>query len=39
MLGDGEYTEYDTGVKILKILPILIGVAITIGIAVLYFLT
>ena len=37
MLGDGEYTQYDTGVKILKILPILIGVAITIGITVLYF--
>ncbi len=39
MLDDGEYTQYDTGVKILKILPILVGIAITIGIAVLYFLT
>ena len=39
MLDDGEYTQYDTGVKLLKILPILIGVAITIGITVLYFFT
>ena len=38
MLGDGEYTEYDTGVKLIQILPILIGVAIVIGIAVAYFL-
>jgi len=38
MLGDGEYTEYGTGVNLLKILPILIGVAITIGIVVAYLL-
>jgi len=39
MLDDGEYTQYDTGVKLIQILPILIGVAIVIGIAVAYFFT